>query len=386
MTTRSNTDFHLSDQNWTIERWVVDLLERHPQVVSICKRKGTSGPFKCDTCLVVMISQGITVHRWFSLVDEYNSIYVDASLRDVHNTRWLEGCPRADDLQAVVKREDLGLGAPIALSDNRGLVLHENGGWMLEILERFPQIVSIGKAASILTSPHTYMFRRAREDGVHVVTWMKEPDVGKFTVRMKSARARWDGWHDDQLMKCGFVFERAEIYAFHNLVDKMTELQRSWERQREAFNNLKCCLCDAPPADGCRCIAINGHPALGMQAYCATCIKLPNAEIAEKFAARQKQERIAQGYERLTGKEVELDSVDPACAGCGCSLKTNRSFGGGRQSSGVCGECLVAKEGAATAARGPIYQEPPLKKPSKFDPRPGIDDTGLGFYSPTWED
>ncbi len=72
------------------------------------------------------------------------------------------------------------------------------------------------------------------------------------------------------------------------------------------------------------------------------------------------------------------------CTTCGVSLATNKQFGTG--DGKLCGECELKHDEAGSAAQArKVYLQPP-KKSSKFDPRPGIDDQGLGFYSPAWED
>jgi hypothetical protein len=73
-------------------------------------------------------------------------------------------------------------------------------------------------------------------------------------------------------------------------------------------------------------------------------------------------------------------------------LKTNLSFG--RDEGLVCGECELkaeAEQGTERTVQGSLVFTkrkvylPPVLKPTRFDPRPGIDDRGA-WSSPSWEE
>jgi len=118
--------------------------------------------------------------------------------------------------------------------------------------------------------------------------------------------------------------------------------------------------------------------------------------------ASDREERIAQGHERRTAKgdeemkkQVAASTDECRCTSCGCSLVTNLQFR--RSVDKLCGECELKHEAeqgtertvqeSLVFARRKIYEQPSLpKRNTRFDPRPGIDDVGLGGSGPNWED
>lgn len=106
------------------------------------------------------------------------------------------------------------------------------------------------------------------------------------------------------------------------------------------------------------------------------------AEFIHVKEKEDREKRIEQGYERR--------QLAKKCTECQADFATNLRFGSGTADQ-LCGECAAKRDEAAgelktgvTVARE-VQLEPARRSNTKFDPRPGIDDTG-GFSSPTWDE
>lgn len=109
-----------------------------------------------------------------------------------------------------------------------------------------------------------------------------------------------------------------------------------------------------------------------------------------KTVAADREEQIAADHELRTAKGDEEMKKGNCCTECGVSFATNAWFGSGDEK--LCGEC-EAKHDEASGNRQVhlefVFQRRRLlvpKRNTSFDPRPGIDDVGLGGSGSNWED
>jgi hypothetical protein len=347
---------------WMNEAWVKELFSLLPALDSLVQRADRHRSFAFDYAIVVKLDKQTFVHRLVERID-FNAFHctqlvfecVGAHARgEAQTSRWLEGAPELFDVRFVVNRHTLGLPNPIdaeraawSIDANKKLVLDDHRKWMANAFCTYPGLKTIAKAANTARSPTTFALCT---DTYH--TWLKDPNESKVRFRMKTRR-------DAQR-----TTPPTDIWVAGPLPEKDGQLVFT----REDFTE-----------------------------------ELEEYQLRKRQADQDREEAIAAGHERRQ-PERPLEELHDAivdgmrgetkaesCTGCGCSLATNLQFG--RGDSKLCGECEVKHDEENGERRVQhelvmkrrLYELPPPKKNTKFDPRPGIDDQG-GFSSPTYED
>lgn len=318
-------------QAWSQQDWLKGVFEDNPALVSLAEKPNDGGSFAFDFIITVKTPDGYR-HRLVEWRDfHYNHIshYVETLVADYPNltSYWLEGAPdMSKPLLVIVSRGDFGLALPednAIAAQKKQKVLIENREWMQRAFDTFPGITRIVKSANTLRSPTT--FALCFEQGRPVHTWMKAPSFERICLRMKTSLDAKRSSAPREIWVQGMVpVERVGI-----------------EFTREDFYKL--------------------------------------VEAKKEATDEQKQEVAVEEPKPVEG-----------CTSCGASFYANLQFGRGEEK--LCGECelkhdeenggrVVKFEFVFKRRRPPVRRRDP-----RFDPRPGIDDVGLGGAGPNWED
>lgn len=350
---------------WAKEAWVSDLFLEYSMLKSISERDAADGYSHAYVVTAnVDLKDGGDVHYLIIRGEPFTKAEVakllDALLEDgpSPSSRWLGeirgvmGCTvdRAA-LKHGVEFPGYGLLSDKETAEELNEIMDKHGAWMLGAMQTWPAISAYGRRGNKNVSPNTYLIELGGgADKPVQATWMKYPDVEKIRRRIKSERHRWKPLSDHDLHDCRLIITRAMVFAHYKITDN---------------------------AEASRLLNHN-EPSTRGEVDAMT------------------EERIAQGYERRQPSKEERmarERAELACDGCGCSLATNQVFGSGEARH--CGECELKGEAENGVERtvnlkiffvGKQRRMLPPKRSTKFDARPGIDDVGLGFSSPTWED
>lgn len=400
-------------KRWYEEEWVKDVFNEIPAVTSLGQLPDY-GSFHYDYFAVVRVGD-VFFHRLFTF-DEFSLKHINAQVRTLmevfpnQDTRWLEGIVVTGGLVAVINRSKLGLEEPSACPSpqevQKQLALEEHGEWMKETFDNLPGVKCIVKSSRVPRSPVTFAIVL---DGWH--TWMKSPTYNRIRIRMKTPKhaQRSTPPHEiwtagevpaDQL---GIMFTRDDFPEAIPTIAQLVQLGRFSLRMKAS--NLGMLALEEDKMD-----------FFAMSAEGQACAVY--AELRRQEVARQREERIAAGLERRTSKGESLnepskryaDSVPPVAAAsrdayeeAHAELKQKLIANGHRNVEDP--EQAVAEAMAVENHAGDAWKpsEPTyagrllaglegevitkvVRHNPKFDPRPGIDDVGLGFSSPTWED
>lgn len=344
--------------------WVRELFEEQPTLASIAERKERSTSFDFAFAVVVKVGPKKFVYRLVERLDfnksNVRALIEQSSEQASRSSYWLEGIPEPSDMKSIVNRSKLGIPEPdpmkVLPTQAWHDVVQKHGLWMWSTFRHY-RVTKIYKASNTAVSPLTFAF--VLDDGM--CTWMKDPDVSKIQLRMKritngtrpNGKPLWEQSNGDAPNGAGLVFTHVEV--------------------EEALVRLNI-LSEASIA--------------GVRAIDADRVR----RVASGYERDQVANRPSRRYEEVpVAGELALDN----CIKCGLDLRTNKSFVQVDGTEKICGECTAkadpayAQVTAVTRRRFKVYEVPPppvrILHP-KYDPRPGIDDQGLGFYSPTYED
>lgn len=314
---------------WYNEEWVRQLFIDEPALVSMAMRaREESSRFGFNYCACVMF-EGKIKRRWFQLQQFTTSRGRETFkklLTERADSRWLDDTPPPSEVKHVVNRHILGLDEAEVLLESREQILEQHGEMMLTIFHRFTNLSHIGKRRDTAVSPRTFMFILKNTELVRGVTWMADPSVHRMLARVRTRQrwARYGGPDSKDALDCSHIFTRADVFTHFGVTDRLYTDVATTGRTSSSEPHVV-------------------------------------SEPAEQAPAEA-----------------------PNCTKCGISLASNKQFGTGDEK--LCGECELNGDEANALAQARKVYLPPAKKLSRYDPRPGIDDQGLGFYSPAWED
>lgn len=338
--------------DWSTAGWAEELFKEEPALVALSELHTEGGGFHFDFVVSAKLPTGQVRHHLL----EWMSFFPEGIASLVHNlyekyedggfigTYWLEEFPTRRKLRGSLTRSRLGLAestpaAPLTEAERDeefGKVMDEHGNWMIAAFQLYPTFTLFGKRKNVKVSPNTFLIERCSSTGDVVHTYMKYPDLDKIKQRLKFERNRWKRSTGNEMDDLGLIFTRERVFAYYG---KDKSLQSK-----------------------------------------------PTAE----SEAAVREERIAAGYERRTAKGDEEMKKGNCCTECGVSFVTNLQFGRGEEK--FCGDC-EANHDEANGQRQVhlefVFQRRRLlvpKRNTRFDPRPGIDDVGLGGSGPNWED
>lgn len=365
---------------WYDEEWARQLFVDEPALMSMSMRlHEVDSGFGYNYCACILF-EGKIKHRWYTL-DQASSFHIKETfkrlLEDRADSRWLDGVPEVSMIKHVINRARLGLESPVALEykvETREKILEEHGEMMLCIFRRFANLLHIGKRRNAIVSPRTFMFIRKNTEAESVVTWMADPSVHRMLDRVRT-RHRWehyDGPGSKDALDCSHIFTRADVFTHFGVAD-------SRAMEGPSMEDLRKMTLDELAQQGrfiLRAAAVGSLTAEEIP-------HLDNAQLAARI-----YDRLHPSEPHVVSAPAEQAPVEaPSCTKCGISFATNVQFGTGDEK--LCGECELKQDSPAgygvSAQARKVYLQPP-KQPSKYDARPGIDDQGLGFYSPSWED
>lgn len=359
--------------SWVSAEWVKNLFYSNPMLVSLAERQ-PSGHFGYDFVMVVKVPGGFR-HRY---IDHANFNYTDireklSSFVESYpelNSRWLEDTPSAAGMLVVVNRGRLGLSdaESTVIGEQKEKVLEENRDWMEPAFANYPGLTRIVKSANTRRSPTTFALCFNNGDPHH--TWMKDPTFDRVRIRMKIPR---DGlrasppreiWVPGAGPAEGLEFTREDFAKTSN------------EAKEE------CAACGAHAVRGYG-LTIRGNYERHM--LCPKCSCTDSALVEVAIVKRT-------GGATAAAEPAPQEVAPPAdcCTECGVSFEYNLQFGRGDEK--LCGECELKHDEENGERRVHLEfvfkrRRPPVRKRNpRFDPRPGIDDVGLGGSGPNWED
>lgn len=363
---------------WANESWISDLFLEYSMLKSITEREEAYNYSHAYviTANVVLADGPADVSYLIIKGEPFSKAEVakrlDALLEDgpSPSSRWLGevrgrmGCTvdRAA-LKHGVDFPGYGILSDAETAEEFAEVMDKHGAWMLGAMQTWTAISAFGRRGNKSVSPNTYLIELDVLRGANqtLSTWMKYPDVEKIRRRIKLERHRWKPLSEHDRGDCRLIITREMVFYHYKIADKLVDEPAS---SRLANHNALSVRSNNKPTRAEVDAMTEEATAKGHQR------RQPPRDKYIEARNELVQKLVSNGHtvdDPEKAVAIAMLNEDQAGDAWHPEVPTHT----GRLLAGLTGELVV--------------QRTP-NRDSRFDPRPGIDDVGLGFSSPSYED